>query len=763
MNESFLAKTLRWLVYASAFVPLIIFSQFISPFHFGKVVVLRSIVQVMAVLYLLLIWRDASYRPKGHPLLWTFLSFALAFTLTSLTSVAFLQSFWGTLERMGGLFTFWHYFIFYVIAVSVLRTRQDWQTLLNIMVGVGVASAIYGFLQKTDWSFILGSGGRSRPFGTIGNAALFAGYQILVAFLAFTLSAMKRTTPAMRNWYLVAGGTTLLAALSTAVRGSLIGIVVGGLLWALLWSAVNRSKRAKNFLLAGLVALILFVFLGVTLRSTDFIQRSSYLNRITDFSANTFTVKTRFWAWEAGFKGWSESAKTMLVGWGPENFNVPFSKHFNPKFFTAPGAETFFDRAHNMFVEVVVTMGLLGFLTYLSLFVVSFKTYAGFIRQGGDARVLGIGFSAMTVAYAIHNSFIFDTSANFLTFFMLLAFVTHVAQRGLDTSLQKPIQGARRVPWTGAQITAASVLTVIVLVTIYSTNIRPIKANYATTRAIIAGWQGDWVGAVNKYREAIAYDTLTGRYEFRHRFAQYLLELSSTTDVSKVPNFQEVTLSVIEDVKKNAIDNPQDYLPLLYLSRMYIILGKGDPASPYNDMALEMSARALEISPTFVRTYYEVGQTYLNKGDLEKAVEWFQKAAQLNPDVAVTYWYIGSVQYQIASQKGDEAGMKAALANMSIAVEKGHTLSESDGVKLAQIFLQLRDFKSMAAIFEQLVGIAPTKTEYWAQLIATYGELDDRDTVIKTIRRALAIPAVAADEEFTAKAVATLRQLGVQP
>jgi len=199
MSEPLLAKALRWLVYTSAFVPLIIFSQYISPFHFGKVIVLRSIVQVMVVLYLLLIWRDASYRPKGHPILWAFLAFSVAFTITSITSIARIQSFWGTLERMGGLFTFWHYFIFYVIAVSVLRTRKDWRMLLEIMIGVGVASALYGFLQKTDWTFILGSGGRQRPFGTIGNPALFAGYQILVAFLALTFSFMQRTAAGWRR------------------------------------------------------------------------------------------------------------------------------------------------------------------------------------------------------------------------------------------------------------------------------------------------------------------------------------------------------------------------------------------------------------------------------------------------------------------------------------------------------------------------------------------------------------------------------------
>jgi O-antigen ligase len=377
MRESYLAKALRWLVYTSAFVPLIIFSQYISPFHFGKVIVLRSIVQVMAALYVLLIWRDASYRPKGHPVLWTFLAFAVAFTITSITSVASIQSVWGTLERMGGLFTFWHYFVFYVIAVSVLRTRRDWQVLLEIMIGVGVASALYGFLQKTDWTVILGSGGRQRPFGTIGNPALFAGYQILVAFMTLTLSFMKRTTTNMQRWYWIAGGTMLLAAISTAVRGSLIGIAVGGLTWVLLWSVLNRSKRAKSLLLMGMAGVVVFIFLAVLLRSTPLVKSSPYLTRITDFSSKTFTVQTRFWAWTAGLQGWSENPKTILVGWGPENFNVPFSKHFNPKFFTGPGAETFFDRAHNMFMEVLVTMGLLGLLTYLGLFAAAFRTCAG--------------------------------------------------------------------------------------------------------------------------------------------------------------------------------------------------------------------------------------------------------------------------------------------------------------------------------------------------------------------------------------------------
>ncbi|MBP6885669.1 MAG: O-antigen ligase family protein [Candidatus Pacebacteria bacterium] len=756
MNESFLAKAIRWLVYASAFIPLVIFSQYMSPFHFGKVVVFRSIVQVMVALYLLLVWRDRSYAPKSHPITWAFLSFAIAFTITSGTSVAFLQSFWGTLERMGGLFSFWHYFLFYIITISVMRTRSDWRVLLNIMVGVGFASAIYGFLQKTDWAFILGSGGRQRPFGTIGNPALFAGYQILIAFLSLTLASMKRTSFKMKRWYFTAGGVMLLAVISTAVRGSLIGIVAGGLTWALLWGSLNRSRLARNGLLAGLTAIVVFVFLAMMLRQTSFVQNSPYLKRVTDFSSSTFTVQTRFWAWTAGYEGWTENFKTIMLGWGPENFNVPFSKHFNPKFFTGPGAETFFDRAHNMFVEVTVTMGLLGLISYLSIFAASFRQFARFMKENSDARVIGIGFASMSVAYIIHNCFIFDTSANFLSFFTLLAFVVHVAISGIDAA---PIRGSSVRAWSGLQTLYIVVVPIIVFVSIYATNVRLSMANYASTRAIVAGYRGDWVSAVNKYREAIDIDA-PGRYEYRHRYAQYLLELSGATDVSKVPNFKEVTLRAIEDVKQNTIENPDDYLPYLYLSRLYITLGKGDSKSPYNDEALRMSGKALEISPTFVRTYYEVAQAYLNKGLPESALEWFKKASVLNPDVAITYWYIGTVQYQIAASRNSFEGVKEALQSMNTGLAKGYTMTEQDGLRLIQIYSQLGDMKNVAAMSERLVVSFPKKADYWSLLINAYADLNEAQKVIETIRRALAVPEIAADKNFTEKADLVLGRLG---
>ncbi|MEK7154229.1 MAG: O-antigen ligase family protein, partial [Patescibacteria group bacterium] len=410
-GSNWIAIFLRYAIYIAVFVPLVIFSQFISPFHFGKVVVFRSMVEIMAVFYLVLAVKDRCYRPPlKHPLLIIFVLFTLLFGVSSIISVNPYLSFWGSLERMGGLWTFLHYLVYFVILISVFRTKEDWFKLLKIAVFVGVLSALYGFGQKTNISFFIGSGGRERIFGTMGNAALFAGYQIVNLFLALILASSPLVSLKQKPFFWLAALINLVAVLMTAVRGSILGTGVGFLVFLCLYFFSSKSKTAKRLLIALLVLAAVFVVFSFAFKNSQFVKNSGYLNRITDFSLSTRTVQTRFWAWRAGLEGWKETPKTVLLGWGPENFNVPFSKHFNPKFFQGTGSETLFDRAHNMFVEILVTMGLLGFLAYVSIFLVAYKLIWRNLKKKTIEPSLGIGLTSLITAYVIHNCFIFDTS-----------------------------------------------------------------------------------------------------------------------------------------------------------------------------------------------------------------------------------------------------------------------------------------------------------------------------------------------------------------
>jgi tetratricopeptide (TPR) repeat protein len=737
-----LSKILKYCIYAVAFIPLIIFSQYVSPFHFGKMVVFRSVVELMFALYLILIWQDRSYLPRRDKFFWAFLGFTLAYTITTFTSVNVYQSFWGTLERMGGLYSFWHYFLFYVMLISVLRTKEDWTKFLEITVGVGVLSALYGFGQRTDISFFIGSGGRERIFGTIGNPALFAGYQILNFFLAMILG-LTATEKGRRNLFLISAFVMGIAVFMTVVRGSVLGISVGMVIFVFLYFTQTNSKLAKKVLISLLTLTVLFIGFSFSFRDSAFVQNSPYLRRVTDFSVSDYTVQTRFWAWQAGLKGWSDNPQKVIFGWGPENFNIPFSKYFNPQFFRGPGSETMFDRAHNMFVEVLVTMGLVGFLAYLFLFAVIFKSLWR-LKNKPQFRIPAIGLIAMTVAYMIHNAFIFDTSANFLVFFSALGFISFLESQ--DQPLPAP--SPAKPPSPNLVKSVGVVLLIGAVVLAYQTNVRTSLANYAATRGIIASWSNDSNGAVAKFEEADSYN-VAGKYDYRNRFAQFLLDYSTTNSIASA-NITVAFKQAIALEQKNADENPQDYLPELYLSRLNITLGKSDPNSPYNNEALKHSFKALSYSPTFVRTYYEIGQGYLNKKDYPKAEIYFQKAVDLNPTVGISYWYLGAVEMQAGQTD-------KALADMGSAIKYGYTLSENDYLNLADAYIKRNDFTRLVDVYEGLVKLVPDNAKYHASLATAYAKIGRIDDAVAQARLTVQI-----DPNFLADAKKFVESLGRQ-
>ena len=736
-----LAKFIRFGVYLTAFVPLIIFNDFISPFHFGKVVVFRSLIEIFGVAYLILILKDRSYLPRLDKIFWAFLFFTLAFTLTTATSVLPYSSFWGSLERMGGLWTFWHYFLFYIILTSVLTKKEHWQNLLNITVFVGVLSAFYGFGQKTNIEFFIGSGGRARIFGTIGNAALFAGTQLLAVFLSLTLFFRSQNTKNLKLFYLFAFIVTSIATLMTAVRGSVLAYAVGITVFAFLWGIYKKSRFGRlafNYLIG---VAILFIVFSLLFGNSKFIESSKYLSRITDLSLRSQTTETRFWAWGAGLKGWIESPKTVLLGWGPENFNIPFSKHFNPKFFVGPGSETLFDRAHNMFIEILVTMGLVGLLAYLNIFVALFAYLRKWLKNS-ELAIYGIGFIPAVIAYIIHNSFIFDTSANFVIFFTTLGFISYLnAHTEEITSNVRPI--TKNMTLIGA---TTVVLSIFIPVLIYKTNILPAKANYATTRAIIRSWEGDANGSIEKYKEALSYD-VPGKYEYRHRLAQFLVGPGGPS--VKEENVRRAYEFAITEIDKNIEENAIDYLPYLYASRLNILLGKDDPQSPYNDKALIYSLKALELSPTFVRTYYEIAQAYRNKKDYPNAIKYFQKAAELNPDVGVSYAYLGAAKIENGDLSGAE-DLERALNS-----KNPYTPREVDFQRLINAYLKTNDFARIAWIYEQLIQVNPNEPQYYASLATAYANLGRIDEAVAMARKAIQV-----DPSFKADAEVFLKSLG---
>lgn len=710
--ETIYLKILRYGIYASLFTPLVVFKDFLSPFHFGKGVVFRSIIEVLAMFYVLLIISYPRYRPNWkNPLILSFTIFTGIFILTSFTGVNLYRSFYGMIERMGGMFSFIHFWIFFIILTGVFKTRDEWMRLLKLSVFIGLASAIYALGQHLDVKGALGYQ-KERVIGTMGNPALYAGYMLFVVFISFYFFLSSVASGIKKKIDLIGlafyGGVFLFGSYTiflTAVRGSVGAWIVAMFIitiYLVLTSKTPAIRKTGIFLLA---SLIILGSLFWALKNSNFIQNNVYLQRIAKTSLSTPTVQTRLMAWGSALEGWKEK---FWFGWGPENFSDLFAKYFNPELFIKPGSEVVWDRAHNEFLNAGATMGIFGFLSYISLFVVAlWLIIKKFPNKDSADPFLKISFAIIIIAYMIHNSFILDTIGNYVMFFLTLGFIYFISSAKIETGETKTEvlgqQAAVTEPKLRPNLFLTGVLLAIAGFIIYQYNIKPAQANYATTRGIVVAAKGDYTQSLKYYKKALGFNAPAGQYEIRQRLAEFVVNKIGGMKLGTDEKTRKGALAAFQftasELEKNIAQYPLDPSPYMYLMRVYTITSvKFDTPVVTTERIEDVIAKALEISPTRQQIYYEAAQIYLHREEYDKAISLFEKARDLEPSVAISYWYLG-----MGLSEGGR--YKEAKDNVEKAIKMGYSYTDDfdDIARASQIYVKLKDVAGLISYYEYTI------------------------------------------------------------
>lgn len=284
----------------------------------------------------------------------------------------------------------------------------------------------------------------------------------------------------------------------TQTRGSYMGLIAGAIVSMFCIIVAGRKKHVKLFKTSvlGIMSVLLLVTAFFTFKDTSIIKGSIALNRLAtikifnpsaainalsdpkvnykqllDIFGET-TIVSRMLNAKISYEGWSESAKTMLIGYGQDNYPKVFAKHFDPRMYAQ---ETWFDRSHNVFFDWMVAAGGLGLITYLALY---FSPFYMMWFSKGKANMSILEKSALTgllVAYFIHNVFVFDNLTSYILFFFVLAYI---ASRTRATD--KDIASEERIKSNIGNNTfyGAIAATALLLVgAIYIITIKPLQAN----------------------------------------------------------------------------------------------------------------------------------------------------------------------------------------------------------------------------------------------------------------------------------------------
>lgn len=515
---SFPFKIARGFLFLSALYVGLVTPSTLFPFIVGKYAWFRGTVDLALIAFafgLLLydengaVWArlKATFR---KPLTIAVSAFTVIFLLAGFFGVDPAMSFWSNFERGEGGLQILHLFVFFVLLVTLFREEKDWRKFFVWSLVGGLFMVFYGVgagLRYVDAELSVrhlpeggveeiftGKGGpwyqtfRSyigpsfsienyRFQGSIGNAAYVAAYAIFMLFYVAYLFTTKYRDR-LRSFDVIVLISLFAVFLMTfflaATRGAFLGLLAGLVVGAGYYVFAHRAWR-KRFAI-GAVALALIVGTMVFFRDSPFV-RAIPGSRIFDLSLSAETFRHRAIMWGMAIEGWKERP---LLGWGPENYIQIFDRKMDPAYFKpAEGFGAWFDRAHSVYFDYLAETGTLGFLAFLALFVVLFKTLAhrGGKEKHADKHPHQSASSAVTrgenhgaprvvpkalvmgaiTAYLVQGIVLFDVLPIYYNLFVVLAFSAFFFEKERG-ALPSP----RRSPWGPAAVAAPLALLGVV-------------------------------------------------------------------------------------------------------------------------------------------------------------------------------------------------------------------------------------------------------------------------------------------------------------
>jgi O-antigen ligase len=203
--------------------------------------------------------------------------------------------------------------------------------------------------------------------------------------------------------------------LSTGTRGTIVGLFASVVvsLGIIAWFEKGKARKTLVIALGAMAIIVASIFI---FKNTEFIQKSPTLSRIASISPTDITTMSRFTIWKVSYDAWKERP---LLGYGQDNFTKIYAERFiGEKMWNL---EAWYDRSHNVFFDWLVAGGILGLLSYLSIFGIAF--YVMWRKDSHMSLREKALITGALVGYFIHNVFVFDNLISYILFILILGYI----------------------------------------------------------------------------------------------------------------------------------------------------------------------------------------------------------------------------------------------------------------------------------------------------------------------------------------------------
>ncbi len=288
----------------------------------------------------------------------------------------------------------------------------------------------------------------------------------------------------------------------------------------------------------------------------------------------------------------------------------------------------YFDHPHNNFLYMLYSMGVIGLLAYLSIFILAIRICLKniFSDNAAEEKITFTAFLVFITGYFVYGLTNFDDISILLYFFVFLA-----ALKAADKSRTKEIS-------LSSKLIAAAAIPVILVCTynIYS-RINDMKADrfFKTGNTLIK--EGKFAEAVYNMNTAIALNDYYTDYKYSLAYTVYRQVFSSESMPKETKmNLLNQAAKQVEGIINNHYFNNECYGLLSLI---------------YYEMEREQEARSLELKvlekdPVNITYRINLARYYMKKGDLVKADELMNTVMQLRPKSLDAYLTAAYLNYK---------------------------------------------------------------------------------------------------------------------
>ncbi len=704
--NTILLKIIKAGIYASLLTPLVFWDQVIYPFVFPKVIFFRIIVEVIFILYIALVVLEPRYSPKVTPLaliIFLYISIALS---TSLLGENVYRSFWSVIMRGEGIITLIHLGMFFVVLSSVITQKDEWRNIFKFLVVIFFIENALAFSQVLKLPFVK-MFGSTRPNGTFGNPAYYAMFALLNIWLCFYFildAVIKKIKIFSRDGVFAALACVsiflgIISLYKTENRGGTLALACGLALFFTLYSFSHPNHALRKYFTRIIFFLGCVVFLIFIIS-----PQNSIVKKLLYYPKNDITIQNRIISWDIG---WKAFVQKPFLGYGNENFSNVFDRYFNSDIVRDSGSFTWYDRAHNTVIEILVANGLFGLLAYLAIF--AFACIE--IAKTSLPKIQKIALASLLFSYFVNDFFLFDTLSSLLLFFIILSFIQSLNIERNSSFFQNISIKIHSIFSRTKKLQKSHIVSLCVAfaIMVYFINIAPISAAYFASRVFLKKDIPNHEIAKN-FQKAF-FITSPQAPEFRQALGGYVY--NALSENPQIDPLAELIILAIKELEKSNEANPLDAQTRLIEADLAQLASPANPT--LLDLAEKRALEALAISPKRYQPYFTLGKIKFSQKKFDGAKMYFSQVLEINKNFIPARWnlailYILTEQYENAEK--EISSIRSKDIDFIYKNSNIHLLSGA--------FIEKKKYARAIRLYKEALALYPKSSLYYEKLSELY-------------------------------------------